>query len=169
METTTSTGITVIRTDSGNPDFRALVALLDADMAQRNGDEQEFYGQFNGLAPIRHVVLARAGGRPLACGAFKEFAARTVEIKRMFTHPDGRRQGLAAAVLAELEAWCAELGYTTCVLETGVRHQEAIALYRKSGYTIIPNYPPYEGVEGSVCMQKLLPNEPQNKEQGTAE
>ncbi|GAA4319558.1 GNAT family N-acetyltransferase [Flaviaesturariibacter amylovorans] len=156
MQTTASLLPALIRTDAGNTDFRALVALLDADLAVRNGAEQQFYGQFNGLAPIRHVVLAVLDGRALACGAFKEFGPGVAEIKRMFTHPDGRRRGLAAAVLAELETWCCELGYTACVLETGVRHEEAIALYQKTGYTIIPNYPPYTGVDGSVCLRKVL-------------
>ena len=74
----------------------------------------------------------------------------------MFVLPEYRGRGIASAVLSELEAWARELGYTRCILETGKKQPEAIRLYQKSGYTIIPNYGPYEQVENSVCMEKAL-------------
>ena len=42
------------------------------------------------------------------------------------------------------------------MLETGQKQPEAIALYTKSGYRIIPNYGQYVGVESSVCFEKKL-------------
>jgi hypothetical protein len=42
------------------------------------------------------------------------------------------------------------------ILETGIKQPEAIALYQKSGYTIIPNYGQYTDVATSVCMKKLI-------------
>jgi GNAT superfamily N-acetyltransferase len=75
----------------------------------------------------------------------------------MYTVPAFRGQGIAAAVLNALEQWAAELSYESCVLETGKRQPEAIALYKKSGYIIIPNYGQYAGVENSVCFRKTLP------------
>ena len=35
------------RTISDNSDFKNLVALLDEDLAIRDGDEHAFYNQFN--------------------------------------------------------------------------------------------------------------------------
>lgn len=49
-----------------------------------------------------------------------------------------------------------ELNFTECVLETGVKQPDAIALYRKSGYGIIPNYGQYLNIENSVCMRKSI-------------
>lgn len=43
-----------------------------------------------------------------------------------------------------------------CVLETGIRQPEAIALYKRSGYVQIPNYGQYLNVENSVCFEKVL-------------
>lgn len=63
---------------------------------------------------------------------------------------------IASKVLIELEEWAKELNYTSCVLETGLRQPEAISLYKKNGYTITPNYPPFEGVENSVCFRKVF-------------
>jgi NAD(P)-dependent dehydrogenase (short-subunit alcohol dehydrogenase family) len=84
------------------------------------------------------------------------FATDAVEVKRMFVQPAHRGQGVAQAVLAELEKWAAELHYAACVLETGKKQPEAIALYKRSGYTLTPNYGQYIGVENSVCMRKEL-------------
>ncbi len=145
----------IIRTNSDNPDFRHLVALLDRDLAIRDGDDHAFYAQFNKVASIRQVVVAYEEGAPVGCGAFKPFDENTVEIKRMFVQPELRGRGIAATVLTELEAWAGELGFDRCVLETGKKQPEAIRLYQKSGYGTIPNYGQYAGVENSVCMEKL--------------
>ena len=45
--------ISIIRTDSSNPDFRDLVALLDNDLLIRDGEEHSFYAQFNKLDKIK--------------------------------------------------------------------------------------------------------------------
>jgi putative acetyltransferase len=148
--------IDLIRTDSDNPDFIALVKLLDADLAQRDGEDHSFYAQFNKIDRIRHVVLAYENGRPLGCGAIKEFAPGAMEVKRMYTLPESRSKGIATKILSALESWAAELSYTRCVLETGKRQPEAIALYKKSGYRVIANYGQYAGVENSVCFEKEI-------------
>jgi len=148
--------LTLIRTDSDNADFRTLVALLDRDLAVRDGDDHTFYAQFNKVDTIKEVVIAYQNGAPVGCGAIKPFSATEAEVKRMFVHPDYRKQGIAAKVLNELETWATKLGFTACVLETGKKQPEAIALYQKAGYHFIPNYGQYIGVDNSVCMTKPL-------------
>jgi len=148
--------IKLTRTTSENADFISLVKLLDADLAVRDGDEHSFYDQFNKIATIRHAVVAYEDDKPVACGAIKEFSADSTEVKRMYTLPEYRGKGIAGMVLNELERWAHELGYKSCVLETGKKQPEAIALYSKSGYKNIPNYGQYAGVENSVCFQKVL-------------
>ncbi|NML66914.1 GNAT family N-acetyltransferase [Hymenobacter sp. RP-2-7] len=148
--------LTLARTTSENPDFRTLVQRLDQDLAARDGAEATFYAQYNKLDLIRHAVVAYADGQPVGCGAFKEFEAGAVEIKRMYVAPTQRRQGVAQAVLSELERWATKLGYATAVLETGRRQPEAIALYQRSGYHLTANYGQYVGVANSVCMRKSL-------------
>lgn len=74
----------------------------------------------------------------------------------MFVHPDFRGKGIASTILASLEIWASEFGYTSCVLETGKNNPGAIALYQKSGYEIIPNYDQYENIETSVCLKKTV-------------
>lgn len=105
---------------------------------------------------IQHVIMAYESDVPVACGAFKFFEEACVEIKRMYVVPQYRNKGIAAAVLNELELWAKEEGYTSTVLETGMKQPEAIRLYEKSGYHRIPYYGQYAGVENSVCMKKIL-------------
>jgi putative acetyltransferase len=146
----------LIRTNSDHPDFISLVRLLDADLAKRDGAEHNFYAQFNTIARLKHVVVAYENAKAVGCGAIKEQAPDAMEVKRMYVDPETRKSGIATLVLSELEAWTRELGYPKCVLETGKRQPEAIALYKKNGYRIIPNYGQYAGIENSICFEKPL-------------
>jgi GNAT superfamily N-acetyltransferase len=150
--------LNTIRTASTQRDFRTLVALLDQELRIRDGAEHGFYATFNTIDSLGHVVVAYLDTVPVGCGAVKRYSDGIAEIKRMFVPLEYRGKGIAGVVLAELEKWAAELGFTECILETGKKQPEAIRLYTKSGYTLIPNYGQYEGVENSVCMKKDLPN-----------
>ena len=85
-----------------------------------------------------NFVLLLEQGQAIAGGAFKRHPdPGTAEIKRMWTHPQRRRQGLAARVLHELEAQAARQGYQRIYLTTGSRQPEAIQLYLNLGYTAL--------------------------------
>lgn len=146
--------IHLIRTDSDNLDFIALVRHLDADLAERDGSDHTFYAQFNKIDKLKHVVVAYENDVPVGCGAIKEFTPDAMEVKRMYTIPASRGKGVATLILAELEGWAAELAYKKCVLETGKRQPEAIELYKKNGYRLTENYGQYIGIENSVCFEK---------------
>ena len=144
------------RTNSDDTDFKNLVVLLDQDLKIRDGEDHDFYNQFNKTDAIKHVVVFYENDIAVGCGAFREKETDTVEIKRMFVHPDYRKKGIASQVLAELERWAKEVNYKFTILETGKNQPEAINLYQKLGYAIIPNYPPYEKMDNSVCMKMTL-------------
>ncbi len=145
-----------IRTDSDNTDFQNLVAMLDADLAGRDGDEHAFYAQFNKIATIRNAIVCYVDDKAIGCGAFREYDESKIEIKRMFVLPEYRGHGIAMKILNELELWAAELNYREYILETGKKQSEAIRLYQKAGYTFIPAYGQYLNVENSVCMMKTI-------------
>ena len=116
------------RTTSENKDFIELVRHLDKDLAIRDGDEHAFYNRFNKIDTIKHVIVAYRDERPVGCGAIKAYNETTMEVKRMFVFPELRGQGIATKILGELENWAIELGYESCVLETGKKQPEAIHL-----------------------------------------
>ena len=74
--------IKIIRTNSENKDFIELVKHLDADLAISDGDEHDFYNQFNGIESIKHAIVLFENEIPLGCGAIKHFDSETLEIKQ---------------------------------------------------------------------------------------
>ena len=79
------------------------------------------------------LVILRAG-QTIAGGAIRRYDDETAEVKRVWTHAQFRRQGLARRVLLELERAAAGLGYKRIHLTTGPRQPEARALYLAAGY-----------------------------------
>ncbi len=148
--------LSLIKTNSDHTDFRTLVVALDADLQTRYGDQQQFFSQFNKLDHIHHVIVAYNNNEPVGCGAFKEYETGVAEIKRMFVQVQQRGKGIAGRILTELEQWAAAEGYHTCILETAIKQPEAIRVYEREGYSLIPNYGQYIGVEISLCMQKQI-------------
>jgi len=148
--------IKIKRTDSDDQDFIGLVKWLDTDLAKRDGNQHSFYAQFNKIDKIKYAVVAYENDKPIGCGAIKEFAPDTLEIKRMYTSPESRGKGIASQILIELEKWATELSFKKCILETGKKYPEAVALYKKNGYRLIPNYGQYAGIENSLCFEKEL-------------
>ena len=148
--------ITLTRTDSDNQDFIALVKVLDAELAELDGEEHAFYAQLNKTHNLKHVIIAYENGKPIACGALREHSPTIMEVKRMYTLPETRGKGIATKILADLEKWASELSYQKCILETGKRQPDAIRLYEKNGYKIIPSYGKYVNMENSVCFEKEM-------------
>lgn len=146
----------LIRTNADNKDFIELVKHLDADLAIRDGDDHAFYDQFNKIDSIHHVIVVYDNDKALGCGAIKQFDKNTMEIKRMFTLPQSRGKGIASKILEALENWASELSFEKCILETGIKQYEAIALYKKNGYQLMNNYGQYSGVKTSKCFQKTV-------------
>ncbi|MBR7801437.1 GNAT family N-acetyltransferase [Undibacterium fentianense] len=145
-----------IRTDSNNLDFQQLVLALDRYLAITDGDEHAFYAQFNKSDGLKNVLVVYQQDQAIACGAIKHYADGVTELKRMYVAPNARGRGLASQVLTHLENWAIELDYGSCILETGVKQLEAIRLYQKNSYQVIPNYGQYVGMQNSVCFCKNL-------------
>lgn len=153
----------------------ALVAALHREIDERYGHEMADWtpeereadtdGYLGEVTPElttrpRGVFLvARVDGSPVGCGALKPLddSVGVAEVKRMYTAPHGRRQGVGRAVLARLEEVAAELGYDRMQLETGTAQPEALAMYATQGWRRIPSYGRYKGAPSSVCFAKDLP------------
>lgn len=82
----------------------------------------------------------------------------SAELKRMWTHPDRRRQGLAGRVLALLERRAAELGYPALELTTGAAQPEAVALYLRHGW--VPDFDPDEPQDPQAYLRFTKPVHP---------
>jgi GNAT superfamily N-acetyltransferase len=151
------------------PVARALVTALDADLDERYAADDDLGGEpdhqhLNVLVesvapPLGAFLVARLDGEPVACGALRPYDApgRTAELKRMYVVPAARGKGVARTLLSALEAEAVNLGYVRIVLETGLRQQEAIALYESTGYEPIPSFGAFRSSPLSRCYAKALP------------
>jgi GNAT superfamily N-acetyltransferase len=113
-------------------------------------DYDERYGLNDGIPssfelhryPAEQFAAAKGGafllvirdGVVVAGGAYKRVSASVAEIKRVWTNPAYRRQGLARVVMAALESTALAAGYSVTSLTTGARQPEAVALYLALGY-----------------------------------
>lgn len=148
--------ITFIKTSFLNTDFKKLIVDLDNEFLVRYPFLQNIFTPFNLMNENACVIMAYDHTTPIACGAFRPVDEKSIEIKRMYTLPSYRNQGIGKRVLGELEQWARAEGFSVSILETGVNQPEAIAAYEKSGYHRIPNFPPYVEVKESICMEKYL-------------
>jgi GNAT superfamily N-acetyltransferase len=155
--------------DYGGPVGTALVQDLLEELNVRYGDldpddeanptDEDYLAEVTPemtSRPRGAFVVAWVDGEPLACGALKPLDSDPTvgEIKRMYTRPDGRRQGLSRALLVRLEEVAAELGYERLQLETGTAQPEAMALYESTGWHRIEPYGHYSHLPESVCFAK---------------
>ncbi len=148
--------IELLRTNSGNRNFKELVNDLDTELAIVDGEEHAFYSQYNSIHTLNYVLIAMDESKAIGCGAMKEIEPKVFEIKRMYVESDSRGKGIGGKILKALEMWAMELNIEKCVLETGKKQQEAIALYNRSGYKLTPNYGQYKDIANSICFEKLL-------------
>lgn len=148
--------ISILRSDSTNKDFQILVKELDKELSIRDGDDHGFYDQYNKIDNINHTVIVYDNLNPVGCGAIKQYDENTMEVKRMFVPLNNRKKGIASIILKELESWSKEMNFEKCILETGKAQPEAIQLYYKNNYSVIPNYGQYVGIDNSVCFEKII-------------
>jgi GNAT superfamily N-acetyltransferase len=84
--------------------------------------------------PDGAFILLQRDGLTICGGGFKRRDEQTAEIKRVWTHPDHLRQGLARRLLARLENQASRQGYSRLYLTTGYLQTPAMQLYRNAGY-----------------------------------
>jgi GNAT superfamily N-acetyltransferase len=99
-------------------------SLSDAEMTPPNG----------------FFLIARSSGEPIGCAALVRLDAETAEVKRMWTAPSARGQGLARRMLRELDRMARGEGYRKLVLDTNRILREAQALYRSEGFIETARY-----------------------------
>ncbi|MBV9567634.1 MAG: GNAT family N-acetyltransferase [Hyphomicrobiales bacterium] len=110
--------------------------------------------------PNLRFFLARLGGVASGCGGvaiFDDYA----EVKRMYTRAAARRQGIANALLSRIEDEARAAGKSVLRLETGIRQQEALALYERAGFHRRGPFGPYDmmpldNIETSLFFEKRL-------------
>lgn len=147
-----------VKTNGEDKDFVMLCGKLDDYLDEAAGEKvkRQKYVKYNQRDSIHDVFLVYRGNQPVACGAYKFYDEDTMELKRIYVDEDCREGGIGAELLRRLEADAKIAGYKYAILETGELLQASCRLYKKQGYTVIPNYGQYADMPESLCMQKKL-------------
>ena len=133
---------TMIHVSLSSPEAKTILDELEIEYGRRYGTARaggargdiDRYPAEAFLPPLGDFLALLQDGTMAAGGAFMSHDDETVEIKRVWTHPERRRQGLARRIMEVLEREAGALGYTRAYLTTGFRQPEAVALYLSIGY-----------------------------------
>lgn len=132
--------ITLAPADPASPEARHCLTAYFAELDRR------FPGGFDPGPPSDPAayrppqgafLLAAHDGLPLGCVAL---SVSDREVKRLWIAPAARGIGLARRLMAAVEDQARKLGLSELRLDTNATLTEALALYRRSGWTETPRY-----------------------------
>lgn len=107
-----------------------------------------------------NVAVIHQGGNLLAFGIMR-YDEQTAHLLLLAVEPARRRRGMAAALLAWLEAVARTAGIERIRVETRADNLPALAFYRGRGYVQIERIPGYyRGVEDAARLEKDLRTTP---------
>jgi putative acetyltransferase len=143
--------------ERGDPrEAQALLEASHAMMLALFDPEANHFLSIEALAtPDIRFFVARLDGRVAGCGALARRDGYG-EIKAMFVDPSIRRAGIAAALMARLEAEARHQQLEILRLETGNLLEPAIALYQRCGFAFCGPFGDYPEHPQSVFMEKRL-------------
>lgn len=144
MHTGSSTTVISLERPDSN-DARDLITELDAYLIPLSPKESR-HGY-----PVEKLIkedvpffIIRADGIPVGCGGVKLFGTEYAEIKRMYVRPQFRGLGFAKLMLDHLAGYARSRGIAILRLETGIHQREAIGLYERAGFQLIPPFGEYK-------------------------
>ncbi len=138
--------VEIARADPASADAQQCLAAYFAEIGSRfpggfdpaKGSCVPDHDDFR--APCGCLLVAHLSGQPIGCGALRTLSSGVGEIKRMWIAPNARGMGLGRRLLAELEAEARRHAFHTVRLDTNATLDEALNLYRSSGYREIPRF-----------------------------
>lgn len=143
-----------IWTDGNNEEFHQFYLETEDYYSSIVGGKKNREGfiPYNLSDSISDVLLAYMDGVAVGCAGLKKYNDSDVEIKRVWVEPDHRGRHIATELMDRIEDKAREMGFKRAVLQTRPIMEDAVGLYEKRGYELIGNYPPYDKLEGAICM-----------------
>ena len=145
--------------DPFHPQAKTLLEASHALMGELFPAEANHYLSLEALtADDVHFFTARRGDVIVGVGALAERDGYG-ELKSMFVEEASRGQGIADAILRQLEDHAQTLNLPMLRLETGSFLHAAHKVYARHGFTICGPFGDYEAGEFSIFMEKPLVGE----------
>ena len=86
--------------------------------------------------PRERIWIVESDGRVKGAVALVKADELTGQLRWFYMEPELRGQGIGSELITRLLSFAAETGYQRIILWTASRLYEAIALYRKFGFTL---------------------------------
>jgi ribosomal protein S18 acetylase RimI-like enzyme len=137
--------------------IRAYVDRLGLDLSFQDFDAEMAAMPGKYAPPAGELLLARSPeGLPIGCVGLRPLAASgCCEMKRLYVAGEARGAGLGEALMRAALTAAERIGYREMRLDTLPGMSQALALYRKHGFSPIAPY--YDNpVRGAVFMSRKL-------------
>ena len=120
--------------------------------------QAQFKEEIAGIGATREFILALSDGSIIGYAGIMFVAAGIpADLLTIAIMPDFRGQGLAQAMLAELENWAKAKGASEVILEVDTKNVSAIRLYNFARYEAISTRANYYGLGlDALIMRKEL-------------
>lgn len=150
--------VTVEQESPLNGEVAGLVAQLNEYLSALTPDEFNYFMSVEEMnEPATTLFVARnEDGKAVGIGAMRRENVGIAEVKRMFTLPEVRGQGVGGKLLDAIIKLAQDEGVDKLVLETGNDHPEAWRLYESRGFTRCGPVLDYPDSEWSVFYEKPL-------------
>ena len=145
-------------TDGNDPEFHRFYLKTEEYYSSIVGGKKNREGfiPYNLSESISDVLIAYIDDVAAGCAGLKKYSESDVEIKRVWVEPGYRGKHIATELMDRIEEKARKLGFERAVLQTRPLMTDAVGLYEKRGYVLIENYPPYDKLEGAICMALIL-------------
>lgn len=141
-----------------NEDFRRFYLITEAyyDSLVGGNSNRAGFVPYNISESIQDVLIAYISDKAVACAGLKKYNESDAEIKRVWVQPEYRGKHIASAMMDMIEEKACHMGFNRTILQTREQMTSAVKLYISRGYYHTDNYPPYDELEGAVCLAKDL-------------
>lgn len=141
-------------TDGSDKDFQMFYRKTEDYYSKIVGGVRNRAGfiPYNLSESVSDVLIAYSDQIAVGCAGIKRYSEKDAEIKRVWVEPDYRGRHIASHIMDLIERKAREAGYSRMILQTRPIMADAVSLYEKRGYVRIGNYPPYDKLEGAICM-----------------
>lgn len=116
--------------------FREYAAFLDVDLCFQDFDLE--MATFPAIYDF--LLIAKADGAAAGAVGLKNLGGGVCEMKRLYVRPASQKRGIGAALVARLIEEARMRGYRKMLLDTFLKLEAAIALYREFGFVETERY-----------------------------
>jgi len=143
-------------TDGDDSSFIYFYGITESYYSSLVGGAENriLFAEHNLSETVDTVLICYDGEIPIACAGLRRYSETDVEVKRVWVQPTYRGNKIAKHMMFLLHDKAEEQGYKRVILQTREIMEDAVKLYEYLGYSRIDNYPPYDHLEGAICMAR---------------